>query len=164
MVRFKYYPWILTAAISILLPACSALSPKQAVLPPVGPAPAGPTSQRDNGFLVVYSAWSHFVDQGSTAHHSRYLLTDAAGRQIREVINHADRFDEGPLRVALPPGSYHIRARSAHFGRVTVPVVVKPRLTTFVYLDGSAHPDLSAPQQANAVKLPDGEMVGWSSP
>lgn len=161
--RLQHYPFACAAAISILLPAC-AVAPKHAVLPPVGPAPAEPATTQQDGYLVVYSAWSHFVDQGSTAHHSRYLLTDDTHHQAREVINHADRFDEGPLRVSLAPGSYRVKARSAHFGRVTVPVMIKPRQTTFVYLDGSPHPAVPAAQQPAAVKLPDGEIVGWSTP
>jgi hypothetical protein len=56
-----------------------------------------------------------------------------------------------------------VRARSAHFGRVNVPVLIKERQTTFVYLDGLSHPEAASARQSNAVKLPDGEIVGWSS-
>jgi hypothetical protein len=79
------------------------------------------------------------------------------------IINHADRFDEGPIRLALPPGSYHVSARSAHFGRVNVPVIIKERQTTLVYLDGSSHPEAPSLQQTSTVRLPDGEIVGWST-
>ena len=123
-----------------------------------------PGAVADNaGFLVVYSAWSNFVDQGSTGHHSRYTITSDDGKISRVVINHADRFDEGPLRLALAPGSYHVSARSAHFGRVSVPVLIQQRQTTNVYLDGSAHHEAPADRQRDAVKLPDGEIVGWST-
>ena len=162
MWRTSIYPLLAGAALSLCLTACS-FPPNQALLSPVGPAPAGPVNHDSDGYLVVYSAWSNFVDQGSTPHHSRYILT-ADGRTLsQEIINHVDRFDEGPLRVPLTPGSYHVKARSAHFGRVTVPVIIKPHQTTFVYLDGSPHRDLPSGQQASAVKLPDGEIVGWSS-
>jgi len=163
MVLLKAYPILVGCALSLCLTACS-VHQNQAVLSPVGPAPSGPVSHDSDGYLIVYSAWSNFVDQGSTAHHSRYLLTADDRATSREVINHVDRFDEGPLRLPLPPGSYHVKARSAHFGRVTVPVVIKPRQTTFVYLDGSTPSSLPTGQQASAVKLPDGEIVGWSSP
>jgi hypothetical protein len=79
----------------------------------------------NQGCLVVYSAWSNFVDQGSTGHHSRYTISSDDGTWSKEIINHVDRFDEGPIRLSLPAGSYHVRARSAHFGRVNVPVIVK---------------------------------------
>lgn len=146
----------------LLLPACS-FQPKQAVVQPVGPAPRVNVNSDHEGYLVVYSAWSNFVDQGSTGHHSRYTISSDDGKLLKEVINHTDRFDEGPLRVPLPTGCYHVRARSAHFGRVNVPVIIQERQTTFVYLDGSSHPEAPSSQQNNAVKLPDGEIVGWST-
>jgi hypothetical protein len=129
----------------------------------VGPAPRTSASPESAGFLVVYSAWSNFVDQGSTAHHSRYIVKSDGGSMSKEVINHADRFDEGPIQLPLAPGAYHVSARSAHYGRVNVPVIIEPRRTTIVYLDGRAHPDEKAAEQASAVRLPDGEIVGWSS-
>ena len=152
---------ISSAALMLLAGACSS-PPQQAVLQPVGPVPAASVNPDTDGYLLVYSAWSNFVDQGSTAHHSRYTITSDDGKFSREVINHRDRFDEGPLQLALPPGSYHVRARSAHFGRVTVPVVIQQRQTTCVYLDGSSHA-ATVPSQSNVVKLPDGEIVGWST-
>ena len=148
--------------LALLLTACSS-GPRQAVLQPVGPAPAPSAHSESTGYLVVYSAWSRFVDQGSTGHHSRYTLIPENGTPSKVIINHADRFDEGPLRLPLAPGAYHVSARSAHFGRVSVPVIIQPHQTTLVYLDGSAHPELQTSSQANAVKLPDGEIVGWSA-
>jgi len=151
----------LSAALLLLLPACSS-PPKQAVVQPVGPAPQINTRPENAGYLVVFSAWSHFVDQGSTGHHSRYTVSADDASASKVIINHADRFDEGPIRLALAPGSYHVSARSAHFGRVNVPVIIKERQTTFVYLDGAAHPEASSAQQTSTVRLPNGEIVGWS--
>src|SRR5579859_1966302 len=136
MIGFRTFPCLAGAIALLLVPGCS-LHQNQAVLQPVGPAPAGRASQEADGYLVVYSAWSNFVDQGSTAHHSRYIVMADDGKMTREIINHADRFDEGPMRLPLQPGQYHVKARSAHFGRVTVPVIIKARQTTLVYLDGS---------------------------
>ncbi len=150
------------AVLMLLLPACS-FHPKQAVLQPIGPAPRVSPNPDQEGYLVVYSAWSNFVDQGSIGHHSRYTIASDDGKASKEVINHADRFDEGPIRLPLAAGSYHVSARSAHFGRVNVPVIVKERQTTFVYLDGSSHPEAPSAKQSSAVKLPDGEIVGWSA-
>jgi hypothetical protein len=150
------------AVLLCLLPACS-FHPNQAVLQPVGPPPQANLNPEHEGYLVVYSAWSNFVDQGSIGHHSRYTIASDDGKVSREIINHTDRFDEGPVRLALAPGSYRVRARSAHFGRVNVPVLIKERETTFVYLDGSSHPEAPSARQSNAVKLPDGEIVGWST-
>jgi len=160
MLRFTSLIRLSWLVLTLLLPACS-FHPRQAVLPPVGPAPERSSTPGNTGYLVVYSAWSNFVDQGSTGHHSRYTITSDDGRISREIINHVDRFDEGPIRLPLSPGPYHVRARSAHFGRVTVPVVIQSHQTTFVYLDGSGHPEAPQAQRTDAVKLPDGEIVGW---
>ncbi len=149
-------------AILFSLAACAS-RPQQAVVEPVGPAPRAESIPGSDGLLVVYSAWSNFVDPGSTAHHSRYTITSDDGKISREVINHVDRFDEGPIQLSLVPGTYHVKARSAHFGRVDVPVLIQQHQTTYVYLDGSARPDSRLSQQTSAVKLPDGEIVGWST-
>jgi hypothetical protein len=152
----------LCAALLLLGSGCS--SPSQlTTVERVGPAPRTNTSSESAGYLEVYSAWSNFVDQGSTAHHSRYIVKSDGGSMSKEVINHADRFDEGPIQLPLAPGAYHVSARSAHYGRVNVPVIIEPRRTTIVYLDGRAHPAEKAAEQASAVRLPNGEIVGWSS-
>lgn len=150
------------AALLLLGAGCSS-PPQPTIVDRVGPAPRTSTSPENAGYLVVYSAWSNFVDQGSTAHHSRYIVKADEGSMSREVINHVDRFDEGPIQLPLPPGAYHVSARSAHFGRVNVPVVIEPRRTTIVYLDGRAHPEEKTAETASAVRLPNGEIVGWSS-
>ena len=147
----------------VLLAASCASPPKQAIVEPIGPVPVASSSTDNSGYLVVYSAWSNFVDQGSTGHHSRYTVTADDGSLSREVINHIDRFDEGPIQLPLAPGAYHVKARSAHFGRVNVPVVVQPHQTTVVYLDGKRHPEAPPAQQTSAVKLPDGEIIGWAA-
>lgn len=152
----------LAVLLSLALPACS-VPQKSALITAIGPAPAEPPNSEDHGYLEVYSAWSHFVDPGSTPHHSRYTIRADDRATSRVIINHADRFDEGPLRLPLPPGSYHVSARSAHFGRVNVPVLIKPRLTTSIYLDGATHPQPPFGTNPSTVTLPDGEIVGWSA-
>jgi hypothetical protein len=147
----------------LLLSACS-LNPRPTVLETtVGPAPAQASRPANQGYLVVYSAWSSFVDQGYMAHHSRYNLASQDGTMTKEVLNYRDRFDEGPIRLPLPPGSYQLTARAAHYGKVVVPVMIKEHQTTFVYLDGSSHPEIPLTQTTNLVKLPNGQIVGWSA-
>src|SRR5260370_41885086 len=105
MLRVKTLYQLSGAVALFLLPACS-FHPNQAVLEPVGPAPRANVNPDHEGSLVVYSAWSNFVDQGSTGHHSRYTIASDDGKMSGEVINHVDRFDEGPIRLPLPAGSY----------------------------------------------------------
>ena len=154
-----------TLIVSVTFISGCSFHSKPTVLEPVAPAPPGLTENSkasNEGYLVVYSAWSSFVDPGSVGHHSRYTISADDGTLTREIINHADRFDEGPIRLPLGPGSYHVTARSAHAGRVVVPVVIKKRETTSVYLDGSS-PRGRSNQELHAVKLPNGEIVGWSA-
>jgi hypothetical protein len=148
----------------ILLSACS-FHPTPTVLQPVGPAPLETAKAKpgNQGYLVVFSAWSSFVDVGSVGHHSRYNIASDDGKLTKEVLNYADRFDEGPIRLPLPPGSYHVTARSARFGRVVVPVIIQEHQTTYVYLDGSPHPEAPQTEKGNTVKLPNGQVVGWSA-
>jgi hypothetical protein len=160
--RAKLSTFVSAACVLILIPAC-AVHNQQAIVQPVGPAPQTRADAETAGYLVVYSAWSNFVDQGSTGHHSRYTISSEDGKLLREVINHVDRFDEGPIQLPLAPGSYQIRARSAHYGRVTIPIIIQPRQTTFVYLDGSSHRNFPSDGENKAVKLPNGEIVGWSA-
>src|SRR5262252_8980679 len=105
---------LLWAGSLIFLSACAS-HPTPTVLQPMGPASgvAAKSKPANEGYLVVYSAWSSFVDVGSVGHHSRYTIASDDGKLTREVINHADRFDEGPVRLPLETGSYHVTARSA---------------------------------------------------
>jgi hypothetical protein len=147
----------------IVLSACS-LQPKPTVIESaVGPAPAAVSKAANVGYLVVYSAWSSFVDVGTVGHHSRYNISSDDGKITREVLNYADRFDEGPIRLPLTPGSYHVTARSAHFGRVVVPVLIREHQTTYIYLDGSSHPEVPLTENPSVVRLPNGQVVGWSA-
>ncbi len=150
-------------AVLLLLGAGCSSAPQPTTVERVGPAPRTSNIPENAGYLVVYSAWSNFVDQGSTPHHSRYIVKADEGSMSHEVINHVDRFDEGPIQLPLAPGGYHVSARSAHYGRVDVPVVIEPGRTTIVYLDGRAHPEKTTAEKASAVRLPNGEIVGWSS-
>src|SRR5690348_4606966 len=129
MKLLRHCCWI---SLLTLVSGCS-FQAKPTELQAVGPAPAHASvnsTTATRGYLIVYSAWSSFVDPGSVGHHSRYTVTADAGSLTKEIINYADRFDEGPVRLPLPPGAYHVTARSAHSGRVVVPVIIKERETT----------------------------------
>jgi hypothetical protein len=152
--------WLLLGLVT-LLPACS--SPRTAVdLAPVGPAPLDQALQPNQGGLVVYSAYNLYGDPRYVMHHSDYSIASDDGKMVRQMANHIDRFDEGPRRIALAAGKYTVTARSAHYGKVNVPVVIQPERTTCVYLDGYPHPEAPSAAQSNVVRLPDGEIAGWS--
>ena len=108
---------------------------------------------------MVYSAWSNLGD--SVAHRSRYTIRAVAGDFSKEVINHLDTFDEGPIRVPLAPGSYQVNARAARYGTVLVPIVIQERKTTYVHLDNPPRNDKALTEGTDVIKLPSGEVVGW---
>jgi hypothetical protein len=41
--------------------------------------------------------------------------------------------------------------------------MIKEHQTTLVYLDGLSHPDMPLTQTTNLVRLPNGQIVGWSA-
>jgi hypothetical protein len=144
------------------LQAC-AFHPAPLAVQPVGPAPHAEAYNSQDGYLMVYSAWGIVNENKAPVdHHSRYTLTSDDGKIDRVIINHIDRFDEGPIRVPLAAGSYKVSAFSAHSGRVIVPVIIKPGKTTYVYLDGQNRTGILDYQPGDIVKLPDGQVVGWA--
>jgi hypothetical protein len=158
----KYFRLGALSGAVALLSACANQGTPVAVQA-VGPAPREEAAGSREGFLVVYSAWGIVNENKAPVdHHSRYTIMSDDGKMSHVVINHIDRFDEGPIRVPLPAGPYKVSALSAHSGRVIVPVIIAPRQTTYVYLDGQTRPNLAAGQQADVVKLPNGDVVGWA--
>jgi hypothetical protein len=146
-----------------LLPACAFQSAPVAVQP-VGPAPDQTAGKTHDGYLVVYSAWGLVNENKAPVdHHSRYTITSDDGKMNRVIINHIDRFDEGPIHLPLAPASYKVKALSAHSGMVIVPVIIKPDQITYIYLDGQARPKPTEQSQTDFVRLPDGQVVGWAA-
>lgn len=89
-----------------------------------------------NGYLLVYSATDESSDGDIQFYaHTSYVIYTADGRFFRNIENHLSRTDELPKRVALPPGSYSIEARSTRDGYVRVPVTVRSGRSTILDLD-----------------------------
>jgi hypothetical protein len=148
------------------LPGC-ATGKNGLVLDTVGPTPseiAGAPST--NGTLVVYSADEVNADFNSRdpyrPEYSDYKIYNADGKFLRRVHNDSGTILQGPVSVELPTGKYRIVARANGYGYITVPTVVGANQTTILHLEGGgAWPDTSAFNQTNAVRLPDGRIVGW---
>ncbi|EEF61568.1 hypothetical protein [Pedosphaera parvula] len=155
--------WLWLSSLT-LLPACAFHAAPVASLAPVGPAPHVASKASKEGYLLVYSAWEPFRLQDSRFdRHSNYKLLSSDGRTVQNIKNCIDRFDDNPVCVALVPGSYQVSARSAHSGRVTVPVLIQEGETTCVYLDGSNQPQTAPAADSTLVKLPNGQVVGWAA-
>ena len=100
-----------------------ASSERGLVLEPVGPSRIQPAKSDSNGRLVVYSVFDVHADSTSTDP-DRCRHNDT-----RTIL-------EGPVEVAMPPGTYRIVARANGYGVVTVPVAIQANRVTTVHLEG----------------------------
>jgi len=136
------------------------------VLDPVGPRPLQPVVVNSNGSLVVYSAFDVLADFNSVdperRRHTDYRILSEDGRLLQKVNNDTRTILEGPVAVALPAGNYRVVARAQGYKLVTVPVVIAANRVTTVHLEGGdSWPNKAAFNGTNAVRLPDGRIVGW---
>lgn len=137
------------------------------VLDTVGPAPAqSAAANSPNGALVVYSANEVNADFNAPDpyrhEHSDYWLLAADGNSRQRIHNNSGSILQRPRRVELPAGNYRVTAQANGYGLVTVPVVVQAGRDTILHLEGGViWPAQSGFNQTNAVRLPDGEIVGW---
>lgn len=160
----------------ILAAGCAGPSARLS-LAPVGPPPGGQApAPATGGSLVVYSACESIPNlslevSGSESdvetcsdnqEYSAYEILSADGKHLRKVQNNAGTVLLHPQQVALPAGKYTVSARSFHYGRVAVPVVIAAGQTTVLHLEGESFwPAESGFNQTNTVRLPDGQVIGW---
>jgi len=136
-------------------------------LAPVGPAPAHfDTLPSGDGTLVVYSAYGVNADFNSRdprrPEYSNYNIFTSGGRLLRRVHNDSGTILQDPVTVQLPAGNYRVQARANGYGYVIVPVVIRAQQNTIAHLEGgSPWPNESVFNETNAVRLPDGQIVGW---
>lgn len=137
------------------------------VLDTAGPMPGQAASVgSDSGSLIVYSAGkvnADFNSRDPNSHEfSDYRILNSDKKLLEHVHNVANELTQGPVSVNLPPGKYFVVARSNGYGVVTVPVIIASGQQTLLHLD-SQWPNKSSIDPNNAVRLPDGEVVGWKS-
>jgi hypothetical protein len=135
------------------------------VLNPVGPSPQV-SGNSTTGTLVVFSAYevtSPGVGDFEHRHHySDYKILSEDGKPVQTVHNDIGTVVKEASRVQLPAGKYRVAANSNGYGTVIVPVVIATNRTTVLHLEGGySWPSDTAFNQANSVRLPDGEIVGW---
>ena len=138
-------------------------------LSPVGPATVQATVPDDKGTLVVYSAYDVTAatqgDYEHRRHYSDYKILSAEGKLLQVVHNDSNTVLREAAQVKLPPGSYQVVAHANGYGLVTVPVVIEKSRSTTVHLEGGGSWENEiARNQADAVRLPDGRIVGWRAP
>jgi hypothetical protein len=131
----------------------------------VGPAPGSPTGAAPGGYLKVYTATVEHEFGGNSSYypHRSYFVYDAQGKTlVHRVQNHVGTMDETPALVALPVGRYQVLADDRGYGRTMFPVMIRPRQTTVLHLDGSWEPPAHT-SSSEVVRLPNGEYIGWNA-
>jgi hypothetical protein len=162
----KSVPTFCALAISALLSGCA--SDRNAlVLAPVGPRPGQSftASSSTNGTLVVYSAYDVGANWNARDPrrpvYSDYKIFSRDGNLLRAVHNDSGTILQYPASVELPVGKYRIAANANGYGRITIPVVIKACQTTVLHLEGGGSwPNKAEFNQTNAVRLPDGQIIG----
>jgi hypothetical protein len=149
-----------------LLMGCAGMR-SDLVLDTAGPMPGqvAPVGS-GSGTLIVYSAGKVNADFNSLdsnrREYSDYKIFNSNRKLVKHVHNVTEDILEEPVAVELPAGKYFVVARSNGYGVVTIPVIIAPAQQTILHLDGqNAWPNESLFSQNNAVRLPDGEVVGW---
>jgi hypothetical protein len=134
------------------------------VAEPVGPSLRTGRNVLGQGSLIVYSAWDGF-DTMDADHekHTPYVICSDKGSVVKRVRNRCGSFDQEPMVVRLPVGTYRLEARASNLGLVLVPVHIEENQTTFVYLDGTTKPGGVESSESDLVKLPNGQIIGWRS-
>jgi hypothetical protein len=139
------------------------------VLDTVGPPLSSvKVAESTNGTLTVYSAYEANADfnarDPNRPEYSDYKICRPDGMLLQRVHNNCGTLLQDPVAVALPPGKYQVIARANGYGPVTIPVLVAARQNTVLHLEGGAlWPDESIFNQTNAVRLPDGLVIGWKA-
>lgn len=159
-----YYAVVLLTA-SILWFGC-ALGPRDMVLEPVGPSPTPVAQTSGEGSLMVYTAYDVHApgigDYEHRHHYTDYKILTEDGKLLRTVHNDIGTAVRQVAEVHVPVGAYRVVASANGYGTVTVPVVIGSNRLTVVHLEGGASwPDMTAENRVNAVRFPDGEIVGW---
>ena len=134
-------------------------------LGPVGPAPGGPSAGAPGGYLKVYTATvQHEIGDNTYYYpHRNYFIYDATGTVLlKRVSNHIGDMDETPALVSLLAGKYQVLADDQGYGRIKIPVVIRPMQVTTLHLDGAWEPPARA-SASEVVQLPNGEYIGWSA-
>jgi hypothetical protein len=160
----KTYYTVVFLTAATLWSGC-AFGPREMVLEPVGPLPQA-SGSGTNGTLVVFSAYEVTApgigDFEHRHHYSDYKILSEDGKPLQTVHNDIGTEVKEATRVQLPAGKYRVAASSNGYGTVIVPVVIVTDRTTVLHLEGGySWPSDAGLNQANSVRLPDGEIVGW---
>ncbi len=164
-----YFTLILIMAVAFLSGCATGKNGPE--LETVGPSPDQPlAADSTNGTLVVYSAYDVNADFASRDRrspiYSDYKIFAADGSLLKKVHNNSGTILQNPVAVELSPGDYRVEAHAnGYAGYVAVPVEIASGQITVLHLEGDGFwPNPAVFNQTNAVRLPDGVIVGWKAP
>jgi hypothetical protein len=164
----KNFSLICTLAAGVLISGC-ATHKGNLTFATVGPVQSDlKMPDAATGTLVVYSAFKRNADFDTSdpthPEHSDYKILNTDGSLARNVHNVTKTVFEDAVPVSLSPGKYEVVARANGYGFLTIPVRVDAGQKTVVHLEGGGFwPDDSVFNETNAVRLPDGQVIGWKS-
>lgn len=154
-----------------LLAGCTTTNGDKLVLDTVGPPMSQSTtmgSPSNHGTLLIYSAFRRNPDFNSRdpyrPEYSDYEILTADGNLLQRVHNNSGTMMQDAVPVTLPVGKFQVKARANGYGVVTIPVIIATKQSTVLHLEGGGFwPDESVFNQTNAVRLPDGLIIGWKA-
>ena len=154
-----------------ILTGCATSNGNKLVLDTVGPSMSQPTkssSSSAKGTLLVYSAFRRNADFNSRdpyrQEYSDYEIFTGDGKLRQRVHNNSGTMLQDAVPVELPTGKYQVKARANGYGLVMIPVMIAAQQCTILHLEGGGFwPDESVFNQTNAVRLPDGLVIGWKA-
>ncbi|MGD0813785.1 MAG: hypothetical protein ABSA83_09290 [Verrucomicrobiota bacterium] len=162
---------LLSSIAAGLLALGTGCASRPVVVAPVGPNPNGIQSQASTGSLQVFSRMAARDDDQNMAgdgipiwhQYTEYRIYQPDGKLVKTVINSVGHYSDRAEVVALPPGSYMVKAQAKDYFWVNVPVRIEPGRTTRVHLDQKWRPPGNAPKN-EIVTGPDGNPLGWRAP
>ncbi len=164
----KIFRALIAMMAGAFLSGCATGSSRLA-LDTVGPDPTLPqVTGTANGCLVVYSAYRRNADFNTRDSYrpesSDYKIFSSTGVFQQRIHNNSGNSLQSVVPVTLPAGQYTVKARANGYGYVSVPIVIAPNQTNILHLEGDGNwPNPSVFNQTNAVRLPDGLVVGWKA-
>lgn len=142
--------------------SCASVPP---AIAPVGPQQKAGGLGLGTGHLIVYSATEEKPVGKLVSYypHTGYSIKTPDGKPFKWVANHTGVMDQAAQYISLEAGNYLVVAQSESYGRVAVPVVIKSGHNTEVDLEGRWHQRGNPTEGADLVRLPNGEIIGWSA-
>ena len=151
--------------LSLVLPWLAGCASQPVVLQPVGPRPFGweYAGMNGKGQLQVFTETDEYEMDHDVPFcpHRDYEVYTADGKRLKRVWNSQNHEDETPTVVSLPAGRYEIQADAEFYGRVHVPVIIRPNQLTKVVLQPGWNPRQVA--SSDLVRMPDGYAIGWKA-